>query len=81
MEADGRYSALRKLGELGREVERRRAPEPYPRPAGPAPSLEALRLRGDEITQIAARHGARTVRVFGSVARGDAGSASDVDVL
>jgi len=81
METDGRYKALRKLGDLGREVERRRGPDPYPRPTGPAPSIETLRLRREEITQTAARHGARSVRVFGSVARGDAGPASDVDLL
>jgi predicted nucleotidyltransferase len=30
---------------------------------------------------LAARHGARGVRVFGSVARGEAGPGSDLDVL
>ena len=35
----------------------------------------------DEILDIAARHGARNVRVFGSFARGDAGPDSDVDLL
>ena len=35
----------------------------------------------DEILGIAARHGARNVRVFGSFARGDAGPDSDVDLL
>jgi hypothetical protein len=35
----------------------------------------------DEILKIAARHRARTVRVFGSVARGDAGEGSDIDFL
>ena len=30
---------------------------------------------------IAAKHGARTVRVFGSVARGEANAASDLDLL
>lgn len=35
----------------------------------------------DEILEIAARHGARNVRVFGSVARGEAGPDSDVDFL
>lgn len=35
----------------------------------------------DEIVAIAARHGARKVRVFGSVARGDAGVSSDLDLL
>jgi predicted nucleotidyltransferase len=37
--------------------------------------------RRDDIMQIAARHGARTVSVFGSVARGDAGPHSDLDLL
>ena len=35
----------------------------------------------EEILRIAARHGARNVRVFGSVARGEADEASDIDFL
>ena len=42
---------------------------------------EMLEARRDEILQIAARHGARNVRVFGSVARGEADEASDIDLL
>jgi predicted nucleotidyltransferase len=42
---------------------------------------ELLAEKRDEILRIAARHGAYNVRVFGSMARGDAGSASDVDLL
>ena len=34
-----------------------------------------------EIREIAAKHGARNVRAFGSVARGDARPDSDVDFL
>jgi predicted nucleotidyltransferase len=34
-----------------------------------------------EIRAIAARHGARSVRVFGSLARGDARDDSDLDLL
>lgn len=34
-----------------------------------------------EDLHIAAKHGARTVRVFGSVARGEADEASDLDLL
>ena len=34
-----------------------------------------------EILEIAARHGAYNVRLFGSVARGEADEASDVDIL
>jgi len=40
-----------------------------------------LAEKRDEILRIAARHGAYNVRVFGSMARGDAGPASDVDLL
>jgi uncharacterized protein len=42
---------------------------------------ELLRHRKQEILQIAAVHGASNVRVFGSVARGEAGPDSDVDLL
>ena len=35
----------------------------------------------DEILRIAAQHGARNVRVFGSAARGEAGDGSDLDFL
>lgn len=42
---------------------------------------ELLRGRREEVLRIAAKHGARNVRVFGSVARGEAGEASDVDLL
>ena len=42
------------------------------------PSIEAHRK---EILAFAERHGVRDVRVFGSMARGDADDASDVDLL
>lgn len=44
-------------------------------------SYDALRARRDEILRIAAARGASNVRVFGSVARGDADEDSDVDFL
>jgi predicted nucleotidyltransferase len=44
-------------------------------------STEELRARRDHILSIAARHGARNVRLFGSVVRGQAGPDSDVDFL
>jgi uncharacterized protein len=44
-------------------------------------TVTALRSRRAEILDVARKHGARNVRVFGSVARGDAGSDSDVDIL
>jgi hypothetical protein len=42
---------------------------------------ELLAARKDEILRICARHGARNVRIFGSVARGTADEQSDLDVL
>ena len=64
-------------------------------PAGPATRRSRACHRGcrtaaqsqalchgcDEMTQVTKRRGARTVRVFGSVARGDAGPGSDLDLL
>ncbi|MBI4776818.1 MAG: nucleotidyltransferase family protein [Deltaproteobacteria bacterium] len=42
---------------------------------------ELLKKHRREILQAAARHGAQNVRVFGSVARGEADSLSDIDFL
>jgi predicted nucleotidyltransferase len=45
-------------------------------------TLEALlKAKRDEILQVCAKYGARNVRVFGSVARGEADSQSDIDLL
>ena len=44
-------------------------------------TLADLRARRDEILALAEQHGAYNVRVFGSVARGEARSGSDVDLL
>jgi predicted nucleotidyltransferase len=46
-----------------------------------APTLSDLRARREEILRVAAPHGAGNVRVFGSVARGQARLDSDVDLL
>ena len=42
---------------------------------------ELLKPKREAILRIAARYGASNVRVFGSVARGEAGPKSDVDFL
>lgn len=42
---------------------------------------ELLKEKRQDILQVAERHGAYNVRVFGSVARGEAGPNSDVDFL
>src|SRR5689334_98708 len=45
------------------------------------PTLDRVRMKRGEIHRIAAVHGMRNVRVFGSVARGTATEKSDVDLL
>ena len=42
---------------------------------------EMVAMRRDEIIKVAAQHGARNVRLFGSVVRGEADERSDVDFL
>lgn len=43
--------------------------------------LDQLKEKRAEILQIADRHGARNVRIFGSVARGEGDDLSDIDLL
>jgi len=42
---------------------------------------EAIKIKREEIRHIAEQHGATNVRLFGSVARGEAHASSDVDLL
>ncbi len=42
---------------------------------------EILKSNRGEILKLAARHGAKSLRVFGSVARGEAGPDSDIDFI
>ena len=42
---------------------------------------ELIHDKREEILRIAAKHGAQRIRLFGSVARGEAGPQSDVDFL
>lgn len=42
---------------------------------------ELLKTKRTEILRIAEKHGGKNVRVFGSVARGDEGKHSDIDLL
>jgi predicted nucleotidyltransferase len=43
--------------------------------------IEMLADKREDILRLAEKHGASNVRVFGSVARGEAGPNSDIDVL
>lgn len=54
------------------------------RPQGKTDSMgidEVLGARREEVLRLAAKHGARNVRIFGSVARGEADATSDLDFL
>ena len=42
---------------------------------------DLLKAKRADVLRVAASHGARNVRIFGSAARGEAGSSSDVDFL
>lgn len=42
---------------------------------------ELIMRKREEILQVAAKHGAHNVRVFGSAARGEADASSDIDLL
>lgn len=42
---------------------------------------ELLRDKRSELLQVADRYGARNLRIFGSVARGEASPESDIDML
>ncbi len=42
---------------------------------------QLLRVKRDEIHTIARKHGVKRIRIFGSVARGEARADSDVDLL
>jgi uncharacterized protein len=46
-----------------------------------AATLGELRVHHDEILKLGERFGVRNIRVFGSVARGEATSDSDLDLL
>jgi len=42
---------------------------------------ELLQVKREEILQVCAKYGAHNVRVFGSVARGEADERSDIDLI
>ncbi|HSS79550.1 MAG TPA: nucleotidyltransferase family protein [Thermoanaerobaculia bacterium] len=51
-------------------------------PAVKSPIIDSLlQEKRQEILALAARHGARSLRIFGSFARGEAHATSDVDFL
>jgi len=61
---------------LGLRLALERQPE-----AAAAPTLAEVQAKADLIERVVEAHGGRNVRIFGSVARGDARPGSDVDLL
>lgn len=49
--------------------------------AGAVLTLDEVRRHRTELAEIGVRHGVQNIRVFGSVARGEADEASDLDLL
>ncbi|NJM00582.1 MAG: DNA polymerase subunit beta [Synechococcaceae cyanobacterium SM2_3_2] len=45
------------------------------------PSLKILQQKREDILAVAQKHGAKNIRIFGSVARGEADENSDIDFL
>lgn len=43
--------------------------------------VDAIKAQREQILRVARRHGVTGVRVFGSMARGDVGPRSDIDLL
>lgn len=68
--------AVKALQAIGKDVKPRR-----PQPQGQVLTLEGLRAQRDAILGLAAKRGVQNVRIFGSVARGEARPDSDVDFL
>ncbi|MDP2326041.1 MAG: nucleotidyltransferase family protein [Gammaproteobacteria bacterium] len=44
-------------------------------------TIETLKSRREQVFEVAQRHGVTSIRVFGSVARGEETDASDIDFL
>ena len=85
-ESDRREPGLRTLTRLIEASGHRLALQLLPPPRNKlglpdSPIGQRLRHRRRAVIETAARHGARNVRVFGSVARGQDTDASDVDLL
>lgn len=50
-------------------------------PRAPMTATETLKRHRTDVLRLAAQYGATDIRVFGSVARGDADETSDIDLL
>ncbi len=69
------------LEETQKQVSRNTHKQPSRKIAIAKPYAELLKAKRDEILRTAIKYGASNVRIFGSVARGEADAASDIDLL
>ena len=44
-------------------------------------TIEVIQAKRDDVLQVARKHGVTSIRIFGSVARGDDSPESDIDLL
>ncbi|HEY6539383.1 MAG TPA: HepT-like ribonuclease domain-containing protein [Ktedonobacteraceae bacterium] len=75
------YKAHTALEETQKQASRNKHKQPLRKSAIAKPYAELLKAKRDEILRTAIKHGASNVRIFGSVARGEADVASDIDLL
>lgn len=66
---------------MPRQVKRNRANDIRRRETIKMGAAQILKAKRDEILVLADKHGARNPRIFGSVAKGEAGPDSDIDLL
>jgi len=69
------------LEETQKQFSRSKHEQPLRKSEIAQPYTELLKAKRDEILRTAIKHGASNVRIFGSVVRGEADAASDIDLL
>ncbi len=69
------------LGAAQEQFSRSNAEQTFLRGEMAKPYAELLKAKRDEILRTAIKYGVSNVRIFGSVARGEADTASDIDLL
>lgn len=80
-ESGSKSPSVRTLDRIIRSAGQTLAVQLVPAPAAQGRELTRIRQRAEDIRNVARRHHIRNIRVFGSVARGEETTASDLDLL